>query len=241
MKPVRDFVYWYLRKKRMAAVPVNQVSTFSSALQRLKKRDINLGTIIDVGASNGSWTGAMLPYYPDARYLCIEALPAHQPALHAFVAAHPQTEYVMCAAGEKEGEIGFEATGDLFGGFVGNSGSPRTHITVPVATIDSLVASRKLPPPYLIKLDTHGYELPILDGARQTLEKTEVLIVEVYNFPGGPPAVSFYEFCRLMAAQGFRCMDLFDPHLRPHDQALWQMDLIFLRDTRPEFQYTGYT
>ena len=97
-----------------------------------------------------------------------------------------------------------------------------------------------MPPPFLIKLDTHGYELPILAGAARTLQQTEVLIVEVYNFPGSAPAVSFYEFCRLMAEKGFRCIDLLDPLYRPRDEALWQMDLVFLRESRPEFQYNEF-
>jgi len=240
MKPVRDLVRWYLRKKNLTTVPVDQAATFSAALQRLARRSLDLKTIIDVGASNGCWSAAVLPFYPQARYLCIEAQPAHQPALQAFAAEHPQVEFTMCAAGDREGQGYFEATGDLFGGLALGSPAGRPCITVPVSTIDTLVASRQLPPPFLIKLDTHGYELPILAGATHTLERTEALVVEAYNFPAGPPAVPFYEFCRLMASRGFRCIDLFDPHYRPHDEAFWQLDLVFLRDTRSEFQYDGY-
>jgi len=51
--------------------------------------------------------------------------------------------------------------------------------------------------PYLIKLDTHGVEIPILNGSAQTLKDTNVLVVEVYNFDFGPPAVpqSLFGIC----------------------------------------------
>jgi FkbM family methyltransferase len=169
----------------------------------------------------------------------VEANPIHRPGLEAFVARHPQAQFELCAAGDREGQIYFDASVP-FGGLALESPTSKQCIAVPVSTIDALIAARQLPPPYLIKLDTHGYELPILAGAARTLEQTEALIVEVYNFPGDPPAVSFYEFCRLLAGKGFRCVDLFDPLYRPRDGALWQMDMVFLRQTRPEFQYPAY-
>jgi len=240
VKPVRDFVNWYLKKKGLTAVPIqHQGSTFPAALNRLATRNFQFGSVIDVGASDGRWSAELLPHFSSARYLCIEAFPAHEPGLKAFVASHPQAEYVLCAAGDREGEITFR-TSDMLGGWATYSAAGPGCIQVPMKPIDQLVAARQLPAPFLIKLDTHGFEVPILEGAARTLEQTEVLIVEVYNFPGPPPALPFYEFCRCLSAKGFRCLDLFDPLYRPHDDAFWQMDLLFARETRPEFSYRGY-
>ncbi len=250
MKPVRDLVEWYLKKKNLVALPASgrngvaalgsQGATLASALERLARRNLRLGTIVDVGASDGRWTREILPFFPKSRFLCVEAQPGHEPGLKVLVTQHPQVEYVLAAAGERVGETWFDAT-DPFGGVVLKAAAGAKSIQVPVSTLDELVTARRLPPPFLIKLDTHGYELPILAGAAGMLKQTEALIVEVYNFPGGPPAVTFYEFCRLMAERGFRCIDLFDPLYRPHDGAFWQMDLMFLRDTRPEFRLASYS
>ena len=43
-------------------------------------------------------------------------------------------------------------------------------------------AQYSLPGPHLIKLDTHGYEVPILCGATETLRNTNLLVIETYNF-----------------------------------------------------------
>ena len=107
-------------------------------------------------------------------------------------------------------------------------------------TIDSQVAARNLRPPFLIKLDTHGFEMPILAGAEQALKHTNVLVIEAYNFDIAPSAVRFSELCARLEALGFRCIDLFDVMYRPADNALWQMDLIFIRSDRPEFRSHAY-
>ena len=91
-----------------------------------------------------------------------------------------------------------------------------------------------------MKLDTHGFEVPILEGAVRTLAETEVILIECYTFRIAPACLTFAEMCRYLGERGFRCIDLGDPLYRPHDDALWQMDLVFVRKDRPEFSYLGY-
>src|SRR5205085_8401882 len=102
-------------------------------------------------------------------------------------------------------------------------------------TIDLQVRQFSLKPPFLIKLDTHGYEWPILEGAKATLAKTEVLIIEMYNFTSGEPMLLFYELCQKLDGLGFRTFDLCELLHRPSDGFLWQFDVVLLRKDRPEF------
>ena len=234
----RQLIDYWLRKKNLTSAPLNG-PYLEAALERLKTRNIRFSTIIDVGASNGCWSKKILHHHSEARCLCIEAQPAHEPALKKFLADYPQAEYVLAAAGGKEGQIHFDAS-DLFGGLASDRPFAKGDIVVPVTTIDRQVVQRSLPPPSLINLDTHGYELPILSGARRTLEQTEVLIIEVYNFDIAPTAVRFAELSTRLEAQGFRCVDIFDLLYRPHDNAFWQMDMMFIRSNRQEFQYNEY-
>jgi FkbM family methyltransferase len=216
------------------------VETMENALQSLaKKHQIN--TIIDVGASDGIWSRLALNFYPQSQYLLIEANPAHEQALKAFVLEYGNTQYILAAAGDRQGgQVSFSFDSeDLYGGQA--SYVPQTSsITIPQTTIDNEIQSRKLRGPYLIKLDTHGFEIPIFKGALQTLMDTEVIIVECYNFKISPECLLFYEMCEYLDQLGFRCIDLADPLWRPFDQAFWQMDLVFIRKERPEFSYTSY-
>jgi len=102
------------------------------------------------------------------------------------------------------------------------------------------VERRGLEPPYLVKLDTHGHEVSILEGARRTLQASSLLVVEAYNFDIGEGALRFHQMCRHMEELGFRCADLADPMWRPGDAFFWQMDLFFVPRNRPEFVSNVY-
>ena len=60
------------------------------ALRRVANRDLEIGTVIDIGASDGRWSGVCAKHYPDAHYLLIEVQDLHEEALKAYVSAHPR-------------------------------------------------------------------------------------------------------------------------------------------------------
>lgn len=214
-------------------------ATMEGAFRALVRRGHKVETVIDIGASNGSWSASLMRHFPDCRYLLVEAQPVHEPALRAFCARHPNAQFVLAAAGDKSGEIYFDAA-DPLGGQAAYAPRSDAHIRVPVVTIDAEVKARNLPGPYLLKLDTHGFEVPILSGAGATLARTEVVIMECYNFRIAPEALTFDEMCRYLGERGFRCIDLVEPMHRPRDNSFWQMDLVFVRAERPEFAYLRY-
>ena len=218
----------------------HSTGTMENALQSLaQKHPVN--TIIDVGASSGIWSNLALKYYPSSNYLLIEANFAYEQALKEYVDKNNNIQFVLAAAGDKQGEqVNFSfSPEDLYGGqasYVPQSKS----ISISETTIDHEIESRKLRSPYLIKLDTHGFEVPIFRGALQTLRDTAVIIVECYNFKISPECILFHEMCAYLDQFGFRCINLVDPLWRPYDQSFWQMDLIFIRKDDPEFAYSNY-
>jgi FkbM family methyltransferase len=222
------------------AAPVDLLS-FDSVFTRLASRQIEVQTIIDVGASNSCWSEKVIKYFPKAHFLMVEAQKPHEPGLQAFVQRYPnQAEYVLAAAGAEEGEIYFNNE-NLFGGLASPTPFDHHNISVPAVRLDEEVKRRGLKGPFFLKLDTHGYEVPILEGYGSLLSETNILLVETYSFRlARETGLFFYEFCKLMAEKGFRCIDMLEPLFRPHDNLFWQVDLIFARSDRPEFAYTGY-
>ena len=60
---------------------------------------MNVATVIDVGASDGRWSGEIMQHFPSASYLLIEAQEGVRGAgLQRFKAAHPGVGYEICAA-----------------------------------------------------------------------------------------------------------------------------------------------
>jgi FkbM family methyltransferase len=182
----------------------------------------------------------MMKFYPASHYLLIEAQAVtHGEMLRKFQTGHANVVCEFCAAGGQKGEINFFANEPL-----GGQASPRPYaeknIVVPMETVDDLVRKHALRGPFLLKLDTHGFEVPILEGAKDTLPGCALLIVEAYNFTLCPGCLKFYELCPYLAMRGFRCVDVFDVLVRPRDQALWQMDMVFLPANNAVFDYMEF-
>jgi hypothetical protein len=110
----------------------------------------------------------------------------------------------------------------------------------PLITLNHEVRTRKLPGPYLIKLDTHGFEVPILEGASDILHETNLAIIEAYNFKLCEGALKFQELIEYMHKKGFGVIDISEPLWREKDLAFWQFDLFFVPLSRPEFSSNTY-
>ncbi|MEW6251235.1 MAG: FkbM family methyltransferase [Planctomycetota bacterium] len=216
-----------------------------AGLRRAAGHGLDVRSIIDIGASDGRWTALARECWPSARRLLIEAQTVHEPALRALASATPGTEYALVTAGPQDGEVWFDTGGGPFGGVaatvlteesaMAGSGANRARwVRTPMRSIDSLVAERGLPPPFLVKLDTHGFEAPILAGATDTLRRTELLVIEAYNFRLTPECLRFHELIAHLEKRGFRCLDMCDVSRRT-DGVLWQMDLFFARGGRSPF------
>ncbi|GAB4395587.1 MAG: hypothetical protein OHK0053_04750 [Microscillaceae bacterium] len=213
--------------------------TMEGGLARSALRQLPIHTVIDVGASNGSWTAMCQKHYPKASYLLIEAQEAYQPQLEAFKRNYPNVHYVLQAAGPQESTIYFDAE-TLEGGAVKPLQTKASDIAVPVTTIDNQVKKHGLKDGFLIKLDTHGFEVPILEGAQNTLTTTEMLIIEAYNFSISAESLLFFELCEYLYQRGFRVVDMVDIVKRPKDKALWQLDIFFLKSENAIFSSDQY-
>jgi FkbM family methyltransferase len=212
----------------------------SKLLGRFSQREIPVNTVIDIGASNGSWSRQCLQFLPKAKYLAIDPLREREPDLAAMKQQFPNFDYALCVAGEHDGtSVTLNVTDDLDGSTVAGE-NPGTARVVPVRSIDALIAERQLPGPYLLKFDTHGFELPILAGCMQTLADTSAIIMEVYNFQLTPTSLRFADMIQHLERQGFRTADIADPLHRKADGLFWQIDYLFLRAENDLFQYPHY-
>jgi FkbM family methyltransferase len=213
--------------------------SLNAVLTRARARGVMVKTVIDVGASDGRWSEAAMRHFPDASYLLVEAHRDHEAGLERFKRKHPNADYALVAAGDRCGEAHFKAE-SLFGGSAATSLGDAGSVRVPMMTLDALVTERQLPPPFLIKLDTHGFELPILNGAASTLARGSLLIIEAYNLKISPEALLFHELCAHLERLDYRTADLCEPLHRPSDKLLWQVDLIFERSSSAHFADTTY-
>lgn len=214
-------------KKDVESLVFSKIST-ERALGHAIRRGVTIETVIDVGASNGSWSAVAMRHLPQATYLLIEAQQIHKSSLDSFCASHPRTSYFMTAAGDRDGHCYFDDRSP-FGGLAAHEIGNGCVTPLPMSKVDTIVESVKASGPYLLKLDTHGFELPILEGAGNVLQNTALAVIEAYPFRLQPTAPMFHELCGVMYDRGFQCVDFSEPMWRAKDMALWQLDLFFQR------------
>ena len=176
--------------------------------------------------------------FPDAQILAFEPLVEHRDVLTRRACAEPSFQYVPAAAGACDGFAALNVAADLDGSGIYDTNENARRIDV--RTIDGEVAARGLRGPFLIKLDTHGYEFPILAGASRCLAATSALIIEVYAFYLTRSSPLFHELTSRMAELGFRCSDIVGILRRPDDGVLWQADFVFQPVTASIFKKQSY-
>lgn len=225
--------------KRVVGQPLKDElysGTMYSALLRLKDIGVNPECIIDVGAAVGSWSENAIEIWPSASFHLIEPLTEQTIKLEKLKKKYSKINIHEGVAGNTTGSVSFSVSEDLDGsGVYGVQGNTRD---VPVFKIDVIVKNEL--GPILIKMDTHGYELPILEGAISTLVRSEVLIIEVYGFYVSPTSVLFHKLSAYLEDHGFRLFDIVDIMRREKDSAFWQADAVYLKSNHPIFADNKY-
>jgi FkbM family methyltransferase len=206
----------------------------------LKARDlwaINPACVIDVGAASGKWSLCCETIWPDAAYRLVEPLEEDRAILEKVISSRPRWTHIQAAAGAVSGEVAFSVSPDLDGSAVYGSECGLQQRMVPVTTLDNIDMPEG---DCLLKLDTHGYEVPIFEGATQLLGQVKLLIVEAYGQRITADSLLFHELCADLGRRGFRAVDVIDVMRRPCDGSFWQADLFFLRNDHPVFSDRTY-
>ena len=154
------------------------------------------GIAIDVGANVGWHTLLMARLVgPRGRVLAIEPNPSVCEHLLCNVRLNQfaQVEIVPCAMAESARTLNFLAPhadepGSASGHVVLEGDPPSSSIAVDASTLDILAGQKQLGRLDLIKIDAEGFELPILQGAEQTIARFRPYI--------------FFEFDQAYAVRG---------------------------------------
>jgi FkbM family methyltransferase len=213
-----------LRLRRQIS-PLIDNSAEEFALWRLRQCGFQPGGIIDIGAYAGEWTVKARKVFPDVRILMVEAMPTQRVTLER-IGKDYQAELHIAAlwrsAGEKRTFYQM-ATGSSL--LPERSNVPREEIAVITETLDDLNWGTH---PLLIKIDAQGAEKLILEGAEQTLARTEALQLELPLVAYNEGAPSFLEMLIWLDDAGFVPFDTAGAH-RPFGLQACQIDLIFVR------------
>jgi FkbM family methyltransferase len=99
---------------------------------------------------------------------------------------------------------------------------------VPVITLDDYTIEQSIDGIFLIKIDVQGYELRVLEGARETLRKTDYVFVESAIRPLYDGAPRFTAVVDFMNGAGFHLIGMRAWHRG--NLTLVETDMLFRRD-----------
>lgn len=189
-------------------------------------------TVVDVGVASG--TQELYQAFPDSFFVLIEPLKAFEPQLLSILERYKGL-YVLAAAGAKTGQALFHAHPNHLEGssLYKESIDPEAdgeEISVPMIRVDDILAEQGLQGPFLLKVDVQGAELQVLEGAQRTLTQTEVVVLEASLFAFLQGAPQFFDVIGYMKERGFVVYDLIPGWHRPLDNALAQVDLVFVKE-----------
>ena len=221
-----------LRRAALRSIPSMRHLDMPMRLKKLSDNGFRPRTIFDIGASGGDWARMAAQIWPDARIFAFEPNAADQASLAKAASELPNLQFRRCFLGAGESVVSFRSGGvatSLLDPAIAN----QTDDEAPMLTIDGLIADGQIPAPDLMKLDVQGYELNVLSGATKALANCQAVLLEVsflQFYPGLPMAD---EVIRFMREADYAWYDIAGCLRRPLDDALAQMDLLFVRKDHP--------
>jgi len=176
--------------------------------------------IIDVGGANGGTATYFAGAFPGHKVFCVEPNARMLPFLKKAEAEHPTVIVKPLALGNRSGEATLHVTANNLSSSLNEIDldelkknpadlQARLHedqqIKVRVSSLDEEFKDEQV---LLIKLDTQGTEVDILEGGTETLKRTRFVLVEMNNHGLYKNTCQYYEVDELLRSRSFKLADI---------------------------------
>ena len=196
---LRRFDYQFIK------VPFSQKKINSGFYRWLN--DLQIKTIIDVGANEGQFADNFIKIFPDAIIFSFEPLHETFKILEKKFEANQRIKLFNYACGEVEQETfiyhnDFSPSSSLLeitdlhkDAFPFTAHVKKEKITI--KRLDDVMKNIVIESKLLLKIDVQGYEMSVLKGAEETLAKSDIIIIETSFqelYKNQPMFKDIYEF-----------------------------------------------
>lgn len=200
------------------------------ALRRLRTQGLVPDLVVDVGAHHGEFARLALRSWPTCHVLCVEPLPDAADALWRVAADFPDRVAIFHGLAGAGAHVSVPLhVADTASSVLAEHHAAHPTIACRMETLDSMIATlgggRT---PDFIKLDVQGYELEVLTGAAKAMTSAKAILTEVNLIDIHLDVPLLHDLAAWMADRGFVCFDICGLTRRPLDDALWQVDAIFV-------------
>ena len=203
------------------------------AFEFFKSHDVEIETVLDIGAHKGKWTQEFKKHYPNVKSLVIEANADHVenlknvgPYMLALLSKdNAEVDYYMC-----EDKNNTEGNGI----YKENTNVPFKSIKRRTTTLNSLLPGQKFD---LIKMDVQGAELDIIQGSPGFIHNAKYLWLELqpHNYNIGAPSAG--KVIGYLHQIGFEMITIDEVNIG--NGVIMGMDMIFVNVRNKDLK-TGY-
>lgn len=207
------------------------------SISNLKRNGLLVHEVIDIGAYKGEFTRDVLKIFPEASYLMIEANPERESDLQSFIASanNKNLQYEMALlASEADKQQSFSIMDVASSALEEHHATSAKRVVLPTKTLDRVAADKKFGNASFLKLDVQGYELEILKGGSTVLQNSQAVLLEVSLLDIHQNVPLLRDVLNFMYEHGFVAYDICSVSARrPLDMALWQIDVMFVKENSP--------
>ena len=140
-----------------------------------------VGTVFDVGANRGSWTGEALRTLPNATLHAFEPIPETYNELSRRVWPSDRVQLNQLALSDRPSarlQMWTDGRDGQMSSATAPLGDGGRSLVVPCTTGDEYVSSHSIDRIHLLKVDVEGHEMEVLRGFRGSFEREAVDVVQ---------------------------------------------------------------
>ncbi len=182
--------------------------------------------IIDVGVADGTFD--LYQRFPTAFLDLFEPHPGHHDGIERNILAVRPARLHRMALGSTTGTVTLYLAGTTGSSLYPIEGKSETAAT-PIKRLDQVLDPTHIKRPALLKIDTEGHEMAILEGAAGILAVIDCVVVEVHF--DKPHCYQPSQPVAYLTERGFQLVDVLDSHIR--DRHFVCADMVFERRSTP--------
>jgi FkbM family methyltransferase len=207
-------------------------SLISNALNLLKQKGFNPKHIIDIGANHGTWAREVFKIFPNSNYTLIEPQSWLSKSFNDLL-QNKNFIFLPVGVGKENGTFMFTLVDrDDSCNFIMTEDEATKQgfrqIPIEVKTVNEIIKNSKYGIPDLLKIDAEGLDLEVLEGAKDVLGISEVVLLEASvvnpHFKNDLNTV-----IRYMDEKGYVLFDITDLNRPFENKVLWLVELLFIK------------
>jgi FkbM family methyltransferase len=207
------------------------VPSQETSLTNIKRLGFSPKFCVDIGAYEGYWTVDFKKIFPDCAITMIEGQSLKEPALVKIKSIYNDVNYKIELLGATETAVKFNIYESASSVLVEHFDTEAKTEQRNLLTLDKLLEKNDHNKPDFIKIDTQGYELEILKGGEEALTHAEFVLLEVSLLDIYVNSPLIIDVLNFMKERGFVLYDICTLMKRPLDNALFQSDFLFVKET----------